>query len=294
MGVVVRMFSEHQHLVEEFLCPLCAVLRGITDQARGGHHAMVQPRGHAADAATVGRVVAGAVIAAQPFVQVGRPSGHTGRCASGHASDRDHARIDPARGQQRDGAVLAECRSRIDRREWRRPRGGQRFEVRGAAGPRLAHPTLHLTLGGVFESERAVRRPSKHRPGQHAVSVHFDDRADLGDGSGPRRPWFKVHQIRHHHRSFLSEPEKSWLPMTVPRHVQDVADAEFLGAMCHVGGPFEQESVVAVGSVRVALIDALVDHQRKAEALRDGAGNVEGRVLVQAQRGTHPMDDEAC
>ena len=81
--------------------------------------------------------------------------------------------------------------------------------------------------------------------------------------------------------------------MTVPRHVHDVTDAEFLGAMRHVGGSFEQESMVAVGSVRVALIDALVDHQWKAEAFRDGAGNVEGRVLIQAQRGTHPMDDEA-
>ena len=62
--------------------------------------------------------------------------------------------------------------------------------------------------------------------------------------------------------------------MTVPRHVHDVTDAEFLGAMRHVGGSFEQESMVAVGSVRVALIDALVDHQWKAEAFRDGAGNV--------------------
>ena len=262
MRVMVRVFSEHQHLVEEFLGPLCAVLCGITDQARGGHHAMVQPRGHAADAATVGRVVAGAVIAAQSLVQIGRPSGHTGRCASGHASDRNHARVNPARGQQRDGAVHAECCGRIDRREWRHPRGGERFEVHGAAGPRLAHPTLHLTLRGVFESERAVRRPSKHRPGQHAVGVNFDDRANLGDGSGPRRPWFKVHQIRHHHRGLFSKAKKDRLTMAVPRDVQHVLHTEFFGAVCHVGGPFEQESVVAIGRVGIALVDALVDQQR--------------------------------
>ena len=69
--------------------------------------------------------------------------------------------------------------------------------------------------------------------------------------------------------------------MTVPRHVDHVAHAEFLSAVRNVRGSLKQEAVMAVGGVRVALIDALVDQQRQTEAFGLGAGDVERGVLIQ-------------
>ncbi len=292
MRVVVGMFSKHQHLIEEFLGPFRTVLRCIADQSRGRHHAVVQPRRHAAHAATVGRVVSRAVVSAQSLVEVGRPPCQTRRGTSGHVRDRNDAGVNPTRCQERHGTVLAQRFSGIDRREWRCPRRWHWFDRCSAAGPRLTHSALHLALCCVFEAEGAIRRSSKHRAGQDAVGVHFNHRAHFGHGAGPRRPRGEVNEIRHHDRGLLSKVEKDRLTMAVSCDMQNVLHVELPGAMCHVGGPFEQKAMMAVGRVGVALIDALVDQQGQAEVLCHGAGDVEGRVFVQTQRGTHPVKDE--
>lgn len=79
--------------------------------------------------------------------------------------------------------------------------------------------------------------------------------------------------------------------MAVSRHMKHVAKPCFSAPFVHVNSCIEQHGVMAQRSVRIPLIDAVVDQQRPIVFSRNVPAKVDCRVLMESERGLQPYDN---
>ncbi len=285
----IGQLAPYQQFVVELFRPVAAHVGTLAGDAKRRHHAVVKIRRHAAHAVD-GRVIALGRVLGEPAAALELlPARVPGVRAAARMRYRPHAVIDLALGHHRCDVGGGQCHRLV---------GQIRRDERCAVGlhiaPRRREALVADTCRVVAKGEGARVRLLGERHRHDARRVH----APYGAGGTVRQTirepveWRNGHRFGDHHARARGQPLQRRRAMSGSLEVERVADAAPRTFGLHITRTFEDESVVAIGGVRIAFAQRVVHEHGALQRAPQQQRRVERRVLVRAHRRAHPIQHE--